>query len=110
MANKKKTKIQKLLTRTNKEITADKSERISKGVSNSFQRKRLGVEQKIDKLKDKRERLLDMSADNHTTTRNAIDDLEADGFVDEICQIDEDLVILERRLEIVTEAEEELVG
>lgn len=107
---KKNAKIYNLLTRSNDTITKDKAERITRAVSNSFQRKVLGYEEKIDKLVDKRERMLDMSASNVTTTKNAIDDLEADGFVEKFDELNQELFIAKRQLEIAKEGYEELLG
>lgn len=106
MANKLKT----LLTRSNSEITEARANRISRSVENSFKSLLMNTQAKIDVLEDKKERMLDMSASNKTTTKNAVDDLEADGFVREYCDIDEELFVLNRQMNIRKRAYEDLMG
>ena len=103
-------KITQLLTRTNKEITQARAERITNSVETSFQKHVLDLQGDIDTLEDRRERMLDMSASNNTTTRNAIDDLEADGFVSEIIEIDTKIELKRRHLKIARDAKSELLG
>jgi hypothetical protein len=102
------TKLRKLLTRSNSEITETRAERISRSVENAFKARLMDTQSKIDVLNDKKERMMDMSASNNTTTKNAIDDLNATGFVDKYCEIDEELFILNRQMTIQKNAYKEL--
>ena len=106
----KNSRLFSILTRDDKTITKDRANRISTAVTTSFQKKVLDKEGEIQKMEDKRERLLDMSSSNQTTTRNAVDNLEADGFVDEICRLELEIELAERELAIICRAKENLVG
>jgi hypothetical protein len=106
MANK----LVNLLTRSNQDITEARANRIGRSVENSFKAVLMETQAKIDSLEDKKERMLDMSASNQTTTKNAVDDLEAEGFVREYCDIDEDLFVLKRQMKIRKAAYNDLMG
>lgn len=101
-------KLKKLLTRSNSEITKTRAERISRSVENAFKARLMDTQSKIDVLNDRKERMMDMSASNNTTTKNAIDDLNATGFVDKYCEIDEELFILNRQMSIQKNSYKEL--
>lgn len=101
-------RLKQLLTRSNSQITETRAERISRSVENSFKARLMDTQSKIDVLQDKKERMMDMSASNNTTTKNAIDDLNAGGFVDKYCEIDEELFILNRQMSIQKKAYKDL--
>jgi len=103
-------KITQLLTRSNKQISQARAHRITKSVDTSFQKKVLNLEGEISQMEDKRERLLDMSSSNVSTTKNAVDDLEADGFVDAITDIDIKLELKRRHIKVVKQSQEDIMG
>lgn len=106
----KKTKIFEILTRDSDTISKERAERIATAVDTSFQKKVLDCKGAIQKLEDQREKLLDMSSSNETTTRNAVDDLAADGFVDKICELDLEIFLAERELEVMMDTKKRLIG
>ena len=103
-------RIIKLLTRSNDKITQDRAERISRAVENAGKAQLMKIQSRIDQIEDKKERMLDMSADNQTTTRNAIEDLEAEGFIKKYNEYNQELFILNRELTIAKEGYDELMG
>jgi len=103
-------KITQLLTRSNKQITQDRATRITSSVDTSFQKFILNLKGEIDQLEDQRDKMLDMSASNVTTTRNAVDDLNSDGFVQELVSIDTDIELKKRHLNIALGSKDGLLG
>lgn len=65
---------------------------------------------RLANLEDQKERMLDMSASNNTTTKNAIDDLESEGFVNEIIDLDYKIAILKEKIALAEETRDDLLG
>lgn len=108
--NKNTNKIYDLLVRDNKTIQKDRAERVSISIGESFDKVLMDERSKLRKLEDKRAKLLDMSASNVTTTRNAIDKLESDEFAKELCELELEIELQERTVSVYEDAKSKYVG
>lgn len=102
--------IKLLLTRSNAQISEDRADRITRAVENAAKAELMNIQTKIDRIEDKKERMLDMSSDNRTTTKNAIDDLDATGFVQKYNEYEQELFILDRERQIAQKAFDKLLA
>lgn len=103
-------KITQLLTRSNAQISHDRAERITNSVERAAKREIFRAEEKVDQLVDEKEKMLDMSSDNQTTTKNAIENLKSDDFVSKFAELDVEITLAKQKLKIVKQSVDSLIG
>lgn len=87
MATKAKT-FKEILTRSNKEISADRADRITKSANREYKRLIDAKEEEMEKIEDKIESMLDLSTSNKTTVDNSIKNFDAVGWVNELANLE----------------------
>lgn len=111
MAEAKKTGDNKFvgqLKRSNSKIRIDRARRIGDSVSDAQEKLLMDIKGNIRKMEDKLDTMMDLSADNRTTTNNVISsDFCADSFVREINDLKTKIRLESIKLEIAQETKEE---
>lgn len=98
------------LTRSRDTLTEERAERIVNSVEIGLNEKVLELEKEINKKEDRLEALLDMSSDARTTTRNAIDELDSDEWVEERLRLKKEIRMKKIYLDIAKQEQKELLG
>ena len=90
-----------ILKRTNSKIRSDRALRIAKSVAMSYDAAINSKKKLIFELEDKLEEQLDLSADNRSTSINALKDFDGDAFIRDRSRLMFDLEIAKQELEIM---------
>lgn len=96
---KVQSEFQKLLSAGNKAVTAKRAGRLALAAKNAQAKLLMTIQDKIHKVEDSLEDMLDMSASNQSTTLNRIDKFDADEFVTNRHKLRIQLVLLNQELE-----------
>jgi|18_taG_2_1085343.scaffolds.fasta_scaffold44853_2 translation initiation factor 2B subunit (eIF-2B alpha/beta/delta family) len=99
-----------ILSRSNKAIKADRAARISGSIEDSYTTKRIELKNKLRKIENRLDEMLDLSASANTTVDNAIRDFDADAFVKERHQLRMERELIIEEVEILKEDMIELFG
>lgn len=104
----KGTKFASQLRRDNSAIRADRAERIAEAVADAQAKLIMGLKDSVRKSQNELDAMMDLSADNQTTSMNVISaDFDADAFVQRINQLKTNIAVKSEELEIALETQKE---
>lgn len=93
-----------LLKRSNSKIREDRADRIADSVSDAQEKLIMDIKSNIRNKQNKLDNMLDLSADNRSTTMNVISDsFDPDDFVREINKLKTEIQLEEVKLKIAQE-------
>ena len=92
-----------ILKRGNKEITADRAERVSKGAAREYKRLIDSKEEEMDQIDEQIDRALDMSASNSTQVDNKVRDFNAAEWVKSMAHMECQKEMLNLEITVIKE-------
>lgn len=96
------------LKRSNSKIRADRANRIGESVADAQEKLIMDIKAEIRNKYNRLDNLIDLSADNRTTSMNVVsDDFSADAFVKEINKLKVEIQLAEVKLKIAQETKDE---
>lgn len=99
----KNTTFKAILTRSNKEISSDRADRVSKAANREYKRLIDSKEEEMDKIEDRIEGMLDLSTSNRTTVDNSIKNFNAEAWVSEMASLEMKKEMLRLEISVIKE-------
>lgn len=102
MTTKSKT-FKDILTRSNKEISADRANRVSSAANREYKRLIDAKQEQIEKIEDQIESMLDLSTTNETTVDNSAKNFNAEHWVNKMVQLELQKEMLDLEIKVIRE-------